>query len=127
MRYFLIVLMIAALFASCEIPQQGEGAPEGGGGGFQPFILIFLIFFIFYIILILPQSRKMKQAQKMRSALKENDRVVTSGGIVGVITKTKEKSVVIKTGNNTTLEVLRSSVSSNLTEEVKKESKKKTK
>ena len=126
MSYFLIFLMMAAVFAGCELPQPDQGSPEGGGG-FQPFILIFVIFFIFYIILILPQSRKMKQAQKMRSDLKENDRVVTSGGIVGVITKTKEKSVVIKTANNTTLEILRSSISSNLTEEAKKESQKKSK
>ena len=65
--------------------QAGGGA---GGGDFlvQLFPLI-LIFVVFYFLLIRPQQAKVKAQREMLSGVKRGDRVVTGGGIIGLVTK----------------------------------------
>jgi len=65
---------------------QAGGA--GGGGDFlvQLFPLI-LIFVVFYFLLIRPQQAKVKAQREMLAGVKRGDRVVTGGGIVGLVTK----------------------------------------
>jgi preprotein translocase subunit YajC len=65
---------------------QGTGA--GGGSDFlvQLFPLI-LIFIVFYFLLIRPQQTKVKQQKEMLAGVKRGDRVVTGGGIIGLVTK----------------------------------------
>ena len=53
-------------------------------GAFLPLILIFGVF---YILLIRPQQKKVKQHKEMLSNLKRGDKIVTSGGIIGTISK----------------------------------------
>ena len=60
------------------------------GSGFAQFIPLILIFVIFYFFLIRPQQKKVKDHKAMVEALKRGDKVVTSGGIIGSITKVKE-------------------------------------
>ena len=66
-----------------------------------PFILIIAIFYFF---IIRPQNKKQKETEKMINALKKGDKVVTIGGIHGVVTSTKEKTVTVKVDSNTTVE-----------------------
>ena len=63
-------------------------AAGGGSGDFlvQLFPLI-LIFVVFYFLLIRPQQSKMKQQREMLAGVKRGDRVVTGGGIIGLVTK----------------------------------------
>jgi len=63
-------------------------AAGGGSGDFlvQLFPLI-LIFVVFYFLLIRPQQSKMKAQREMLSGVKRGDRVVTGGGIIGLVTK----------------------------------------
>ncbi|WIM14390.1 preprotein translocase subunit YajC [Enhydrobacter sp.] len=65
---------------------QGGGA--GGGSDFlvQLFPLI-LIFVVFYFLLIRPQQAKVKAQKEMLAGVKRGDRVVTGGGIIGLVTK----------------------------------------
>ena len=65
--------------------QAGGGA---GGGDFlvQLFPLI-LIFVVFYFLLIRPQQAKVKAQREMLGGVKRGDRVVTGGGIIGLVTK----------------------------------------
>jgi len=65
-----------------------QGAGAGGGSDFlvQLFPLI-LIFIVFYFLLIRPQQSKMKQQKEMLAGVKRGDRVVTGGGIIGLVTK----------------------------------------
>ncbi|MBV8393901.1 MAG: preprotein translocase subunit YajC [Alphaproteobacteria bacterium] len=65
-----------------------QGAGAGGGSDFlvQLFPLV-LIFIVFYFLLIRPQQSKMKQQKEMLSGVKRGDRVVTGGGIIGLVTK----------------------------------------
>ena len=64
---------------------------------------------MFYMLLIRPQQKKAKELTALLNTLKPGDKVVTSGGIVGVIVGVKEKSVSIRSAD-TKLEVLKSSV-----------------
>lgn|SRR5574344_691144 len=73
-----------------------------------PFVLIIVIFYFF---IIRPQNKKQKETEKMIAALKKGDKVVTIGGIHGVVSSTKEKTVIIKVDDNTKLEINRSAVS----------------
>ena len=69
----------------------------GGAGGFSlqgllPFVLIFIIF---YFLLIRPQQKRVKQHKLMVENLKRGNKVLTSGGIMGVISKANEGSETV--------------------------------
>jgi preprotein translocase subunit YajC len=70
------------------ISQAWAQAGGGGGGDFlvQLFPLI-LIFVVFYFLLIRPQQAKIKAQREMLAGVKRGDRVVTGGGIIGLVTK----------------------------------------
>jgi preprotein translocase subunit YajC len=65
-----------------------QGASAGGSSDFllQLFPLV-LIFIVFYFLLIRPQQSKVKAQKEMLSGVKRGDRVVTGGGIIGLVTK----------------------------------------
>ncbi|MEE2807858.1 MAG: preprotein translocase subunit YajC [Verrucomicrobiota bacterium] len=88
---------------------QGEGqAPQGGGlGSFMPLILIFVIF---YFVLIRPQKQKQKQLQAQVEAMKIGDKVITAGGIHGLVTNVKKQSVSVKVDNNVKIEFEKGSI-----------------
>lgn len=74
---------------------------------FVPFVLIIAIFYFF---LIRPQNKKQKETEKMINALKKGDKVVTIGGIHGVVSSTKEKTVIVKVDDNCKIEFSRSAI-----------------
>jgi preprotein translocase subunit YajC len=76
------------------------------------FLPLVAIIAIFYFLIIRPQSKKQKETQKMLSALKKGDKIVTIGGIHGVIQTIKENSVIVRVDENTKLEFSRSAISS---------------
>ena len=65
---------------------------------------------IFYLLIFRPQRLKQKELEKMLSALEKNDRVVTSGGLIGIVTGLKDRTVMVKIAENVKVEVLRSSI-----------------
>jgi preprotein translocase subunit YajC len=88
----------------------GGAAPSGPGGMISTFLPFILIIVIFYFLIIRPQSKKQKETQKMLSALKKGDKIVTIGGIHGVIATVREGSVVVKVDDNTKVEFSRSAI-----------------
>lgn len=105
-------------------PQGGGGAPQGGPASILPTLITFgLVFLIFYFLIIRPQNKKQKETKAMLASLGKGDKVVTIGGIRGVIQSLKEDAVVVKVDNDTSLEFSRSAVSNIL--EKKSSSKKK--
>ena len=90
------------------------GAPAGGGQApSSPLVLLWpwvMIFVIFYLLIFRPQRLKQKQLEKMISELQKGDKVVTSGGLLGVVVGLKEKVAVVKIADNVKVEVLRSSI-----------------
>lgn len=90
-------------------------APAPGGPGQQqsPVFMIGwlgLMLLIFYFLLIRPQQRREKERRQLLSAIKSGDRVVFSGGILGIVTNVKEKTFTIKVDEGVKLEVARSAV-----------------
>jgi len=77
------------------------GGQGGAGGAFAGLLPIILIFVIFYFLLIRPQQKKQKEHQAMITNLKKGDKVVTSGGIYGLVEQVGEKTVTLKIAENT--------------------------
>ena len=91
--------------------------------GIGQFIPLILIFVIFYFFLIRPQQKKVKEHKAMVESLKKGEKVVTSGGITGTITRVVDNDKVeIEIADNVTVEVIRGTGVQSLmnTQEVKK-------
>ena len=64
----------------------------------SPIVMMVLMIAIFYFMLIRPENKRKKEAEQMRSAVKKGDKIVTIGGIVGVVVDVKENKIVMETG-----------------------------
>lgn len=88
------------------------GGASSQGSVFMPIVTFGLVFVIFYFFIIRPQNKKQKDTEKMISAVKKGDKVVTIGGLHGEVTSTKEHTVVLKVDDNCKLEFNRSAIAS---------------
>ena len=84
-----------------------QGGIGGLGGALLPMLLIFGVF---YLLLIRPQQKKQRELQAAVAELKAGDKVITTGGIVGVITAVRETSFLIRSAEKTILEIARSAI-----------------
>ena len=76
--------------------------------GIGQFIPLILIFVIFYFFLIRPQQKKVKEHKAMVESLKKGDRIVTSGGITGTISRVIDNDKVeVEIADNVVVEVVR--------------------
>jgi preprotein translocase subunit YajC len=91
--------------------QAAEGASSGPGSMITSLLPFAAIIAIFYFLIIRPQNKKQKETQKMLSALKKGDKVVTIGGIHGTIQSVRETTVIVKVDENVKMEFSRSAVS----------------
>jgi len=95
-------------------------AAANGGDSFMRFLPLILIFFVFYIFLIRPQQKKVEQQNLLIKNLKKGDKVVTSGGIVGTVTKLEgELYLIVEIAKGVEIKVVKSSVSNLESELVK--------
>ena len=79
------------------------------GSGIGQFIPLILIFVIFYFFLIRPQQKKAKDHKLMVNNLKRGDKVVTSGGIVGIVERIMENDKAeIEISENVKVEIVKS-------------------
>jgi preprotein translocase subunit YajC len=83
---------------------------QGGVSGLMQLLPIFLIIAVFYFLLIRPQQRRQKQLQETIASLKTGDRVITNGGVIGVITMVRESTFLIRSADKTILEVARTAI-----------------
>ncbi len=74
---------------------------------FLPFILVLAIF---YFVIMLPMKRRQKKVQQFVDGLKVNDRVITTSGIYGVITKINERSVQLQIADKVRIEVSKAAI-----------------
>ena len=104
---FIVGLLTSVVFIGGCLPAEGEG------GGFNPTIIIFLvlIFGLMYFVMIRPQRKRQKEHQHLIEELQKGDRVVTAGGIHGVIESISEDSVILKVESGATMRVTKGSVS----------------
>ena len=73
-----------------------------------PFILIFVVF---YFLLIRPQQQRVKQHKEMVENLRRGDEVVTSGGMIGKITKIADNEVTVELAEGVRVKVIRGTIS----------------
>jgi preprotein translocase subunit YajC len=99
------------MFASPAFAQSGA-ASSGGTATFlvQIFPLI-LIFVIFWFLLIRPQQKRMRAHQEMIGAVKRNDTAVTSGGLIGKVTKVDEAEIELEIASGVRVRVMKSMLS----------------
>jgi preprotein translocase subunit YajC len=85
---------------------QATGPQQPVWMTFAPMVLLVIVF---YFILIRPQQKRAKQQAKLIAGLKSGDKVVTSGGIIGVVTSVKDRTVSLRSAD-AKMEVTKSSV-----------------
>lgn len=84
---------------------------QGGGiSGLAQLLPLVLIIAVFYMLVIRPQQKRQRQLQETIASLRINDRVVTTGGIIGVITAVRDSSFIIRSADKTILEVARTAI-----------------
>ena len=88
----------------------GQSEPLPAQSPFSQFIPFILIFVIFYFLLIRPQKQKQKKLQLQVDAMRPGDKVITAGGIHGLITGIKKLSVTVKVDNNTKIQFEKSAI-----------------
>jgi preprotein translocase subunit YajC len=87
------------------------GAASGGGALVAQFLPLVLIFVAFWFLLIRPQSKRMKQQRDMIASVKKNDVAVTSGGLIGKVTKVDENEIELEVAPNVRLRVIKTMLS----------------
>jgi preprotein translocase subunit YajC len=92
--------------------QAASGTPAPGGILGSPIIMMALMFVMMYFLLIRPQRQRQKELEKLISSVKVGDHVILNGGEHGIITSTKDKTVMIKLADNVKVEYERSSIAS---------------
>ena len=101
--------MLHAFLAQAQpaAPPSPSQNPAGGIGFFVPLIFIFVIM---YFVMLRPQKKRQQEQQRLISALKTGDRVVTNAGIHGLISNVKEATVIVKVADNVKIEMEKSAI-----------------
>ena len=89
--------------------------PQGGSGSdglFSTLIMFMLIIGIFYFMILRPQQKRQKERQKLLESVKKGDKIVTAGGMYGVIAGIDEKTVLIQVADNVKIKFERGSIGS---------------
>jgi preprotein translocase subunit YajC len=90
---------------------QAAGAPAGGAFDMISLLPIIGIFVVFYFLLIRPQQKKMKEHKAMIGSVRRGDRVVTGGGIYGLVTKVRgDNEVEVEIAEGVRVKVLKSTI-----------------
>ncbi len=91
-------------------PAYAQGT-SGGGDFFIQLVPILLMFVIFYLLLLRPQQQRAKLHKEMVANLRRGDTVVTSGGIVGKVTKVRDDAEIeVEIAENTRVRVVKATV-----------------
>ena len=86
---------------------------------FQSLLFIGVMFFILYFLMIRPQRKRQRERTEMLEAVKKGDKIITRGGIHGVITLVRDKDVVVKVDDNVKLTLSKAGVAAIVPEEGK--------
>ena len=88
----------------------------GTAGMSSSIIMLVAMLAIFYFMLIRPENKRKKEAEAMRSSVKNGDKITTIGGVIGTVVNVKEDKIVIETGaDQVRIEFAKWAISSNET------------
>ena len=95
-------------------PAYAQTATASGSGtaAFLQFLPLVFIFVIFYFLMIRPQQKRMKQHRAMIDAVKKGDSVVTSGGLIGKVTRVQDNEIEVEIAPTVKVRVVKSTLSS---------------
>ena len=93
-----------------EGPVFAMGAAPEGSSTLLQFVPLVLVVGIFYFIILLPMKRKQKKVQEFLDSLKVGDRIVTTGGMYGQVTRLGEQSVQLQIADKIRIEVAKASI-----------------
>ncbi len=102
-KFGLLASLSACAAGAMTVTASAEGAPAGAtgtGGMMSSLVIMVLLFAVMYFVLIRPQKKKEKEQKAMQNDLRIGDEVVTIGGIVGLVVKTTDDTVVIECGGD---------------------------
>lgn len=92
------------------------GGNSATGGNWSFLIMMLLIFVVMWLFMIRPQQKKQKELAKFRNSLQKGDKIVTIGGIYGVVSNVNEKYIEIEVDSNVRLRVDRSAIVKDMTD-----------
>jgi preprotein translocase subunit YajC len=87
-----------------------SGASAEGAGGFGAFVPLILMFVIFYFLLIRPQQKKNKEHKAMIDNLNKGDRIITSGGLHGLVTGVSDQTLTVEIAYKVRVKIARGNV-----------------
>ncbi len=87
-----------------------QGLPGSGDGGLLGFLPIILMFVLLYFLMIRPQMKRAKEQKQMIESLQKGDEVITSGGVLGRITRLGDAYVNLEIAPETEISVQRAAV-----------------
>ena len=90
--------------------QAATTADGQQGNQWSFWIMMILIFVVFYFFMIRPQTKRQKELQIQREAMKKGDKVVTAGGIYGEIKEVQDSTFIITIAKDVTIKVSKESV-----------------
>ena len=99
-------------FILCDATQAADPAVNGstGGGLSQMVLMLVLMGVVFYFFIIRPQQKRQKELQTFRDGLSKGDKVMTVGGIHGIISGSTETTFLVLIAEGVEISVEKSSV-----------------
>ena len=91
-------------------PAFAQGAPIAGGPGYEQIFIIIGMFALLYFFMLRPQMKRAKEHKSMTEALQKGDEVITTGGVLGKITKIGEAYVSIEIASGTEVQLQKSAI-----------------
>jgi preprotein translocase subunit YajC len=93
-----------------DTPVLAMAAPAQGGSPWLQLVPFVLVLAIFYFIILLPMKRKQQRVQEFIGSLKVGDRVITTGGIYGQITRLGDQTVQLQIADKLRIEVAKAAI-----------------
>ena len=97
-----MIMFASAVFAMAS-------PPEGASGWLQ-FVPFILVIGIFYFIILMPMQRKQKKVQEFQQSLKVGDRIITTGGIYGQITRISDEAIQVQVADKVRIDIARAAI-----------------
>jgi preprotein translocase subunit YajC len=98
--------------------KQAVPGPSSSWGGIIPMMLV--MFAIIYFLMIRPEQKKQKDRLAMVNSIKKGDKVVSIGGMMGVVHNVKDTSILVRIAENTVVEFTKAAISTVVTEGAEK-------
>ena len=94
-----------------------QANPQAQGSSRSMWIMLALIFLVMWFFMIRPQRKQQKELEAMRNSLKKGDKIITAGGIYGIVAEVDERTVLMKVDDNVKIRVDKTSIQKDMTDQ----------